>query len=222
MCGPRNGSPSVPRIEIQLATAFAVGDSLHGHGRANDIERSWELEKRRLTMQKGKNFRGKTDKTLAAVCGLFCEACTLFIATQEDPSRLKALAGRFGLSEEEVRCNGCRSDKRTTYCATCTIFACASRRGKDFCSECAEYPCTDLIQFQSERPHRIELWDNLAQIKTMGCEQWLTAVREHYTCPRCRTINSAYDSRCRRCGGEPSCGYVAKHQQAIQLAKKNR
>jgi hypothetical protein len=174
------------------------------------------------SMQKEENLPGKTDKTLAAVCGLFCEACTLFIATQEDRPRLKALAERFGLSEDEVRCNGCRSDKRTTYCTTCKMFACASRQEIDFCGECVEYPCPDLKQFQSERPHRIELWDNLEQIKIMGCEKWLKTIRQHYTCPQCQTINSAYDPRCRRCGGEPSCSYVAKHQQAIQLAKKNR
>lgn len=173
-------------------------------------------------MQEWKNLPGNTDKKMAAVCGLFCEACTLYIATQEDPPRLMALAARFGLSEDEVRCNGCRSDKRTTYCASCKMFACASRRGIDFCGECTEYPCPDLKQFQSERPHRIELWDNLEQIKTLGCKKWLETIREHYTCPQCRTINSAYDPRCRRCGGEPSCNYVAKHHQAIQLAKKNR
>ena len=42
-------------------------------------------------MQKEKNFK-KPDKTLAAVCGLYCEACSLYIATKEDPARLTALA----------------------------------------------------------------------------------------------------------------------------------
>jgi hypothetical protein len=46
--------------------------------------------------------------------------------------------------------------------------------------------------------------------------------REKYTCPQCRTINSAYDLKCRNCGHEPSCRYVAEHQQEIIQFLRNR
>jgi hypothetical protein len=167
------------------------------------------------------NQSGATDKRLAAVCGLYCEACTLFIATKEDPTRLKGWADRYQLSEEAVKCYGCRSDKRGPYCQTCKMSACAAERGIDFCVECDEYPCGDLKKFQSERPHRIELWDNLGQIRTAGYEQWLKNIRKHYTCPQCRTINSTYDAKCRKCGKEPSCGYVSKHKDKIEQFLKN-
>ena len=172
-------------------------------------------------MQKEAKHSGESDKTVAAVCGLYCEACTLFIATKEDPERLKSLAARFQLSEEAVKCYGCRSTKRGPYCERCKMLACAAERGRDFCSECSEYPCSDLKQFQSERPHRIELFDDLAQIKAMGYQRWLRDIRQSYTCPQCGSINSAYDSTCRKCGEEPSCNYVAKHKQEIeQFLKK--
>lgn len=164
---------------------------------------------------------GELDKNLAAVCGLYCEACTLFIATNEDPARLKGLAARFQLSEEAIRCYGCRSDKRGPYCEKCKMFSCAAERGIDFCVECKEYPCTDLKQFQSERPHRIELWDDLEQIKVMGYKHWLKNIRGNYTCPKCQSINSAYDLKCRTCGEEPSCSYAAKHKHAIEQVLKN-
>jgi hypothetical protein len=172
-------------------------------------------------MQKKESHPGELDKKLAAVCGLYCEACTLFIATTEDPARLKALAERFQLSEEVMKCYGCRSAKRGPYCQTCKMFACAAERGIDFCIECAEYPCSDLKQFQSERPHRIELWDDLERIRAIGYKHWLQEISENYTCPQCRSINSAYDLKCRKCGQEPSCGYVAKHKQAIEQVLKN-
>lgn len=168
------------------------------------------------------NSPGESDKTLAAVCGLYCEACTLFIATKEDPSRLKGLAARFQLSEEAVKCYGCRSAKRGPYCEKCKMCSCAAEREIDFCVECANYPCDDLKQFQSEMPHRIELWDDLEQIRSVGYKEWLEKVRGNYTCPQCRSINSAYDSKCRKCGEEPSCDYVAKHKQAIERYLKNR
>ena len=88
-------------------------------------------------MQKKENHPGEVDKKLAAVCGLYCEACTLFIATKEDPARLKGLAARFQLSEEAIKCYGCRSAKRGPYCEKCKMFACAAERGIDFCIECA-------------------------------------------------------------------------------------
>jgi uncharacterized protein YutD len=162
------------------------------------------------------NHSAESDKTLAAVCGLYCEACTLFIATKEDPARLKELAARFRLSEEAVKCYGCRSTKRWPYCQTCKMFSCAAERGLECCGGCRDYPCSDLKQFQSERPHRIELWDDLAQITAIGYEHWLRGIRENYACPQCRTINSAYDPQCRKCGEEPSCNYVARHKQEIE------
>lgn len=173
-------------------------------------------------MKSGEKQAGRLDKKYAAVCGLYCEACSLFIATREDPERLKALAARFGLSEEAVKCHGCRSDKRFPHCENCRMFACAAERGIDFCSECEEYPCGHLKEFQAERPHRIELWDDLERIRAVGHERWLREIREHYTCPRCRTINSAYDLKCRKCGEEPSCPYVSRHKEEIKLFLSNR
>jgi len=101
------------------------------------------------------------------------------------------------------------------------MFSCAAERGIDFCVECKEYPCTDLKQFQSERPHRIELWDDLEQIRVMGYKHWLKNIRGNYTCPKCQSINSAYDLKCRTCGEEPSCSYAAKHKHAIEQVLKN-
>ena len=162
------------------------------------------------------------DKTSAAVCGLYCKACSWFIATAEDPERLKKLGKRFHFSEQESRCYGCRSVKRLVYCDTCKMVACAEERGIDFCSECEEYPCDELKRFQSEMPHRIELWANLERIKSVGYTQWLKEIRGHYTCPECQTINSAYDLKCRNCGNKPSCRYVTEHQQEIEQYVKEK
>ncbi len=162
------------------------------------------------------------DKRLAAVCGLFCPACTAFIGTHEDPERLKAMARRFKRPVEELHCHGCRSEKRSFYCRTiCTMAKCASAKSVDFCGECAEYPCKNLKAFQAEMPHRIELWQSQERIKEAGYETWYAEMIEHYSCPRCHTINSAYDLKCRKCGKEPSCAYVDLHKNEIlrQLAK---
>jgi hypothetical protein len=155
------------------------------------------------------------DKKLAAVCGLFCPSCTLFIGSTEDPERLKWLANQFGASIKEVKCHGCRADIRSTYCETCKIAKCAVEKGIDFCGECDEFPCDDLKAFQAQMPHRIELWESHERIREVGWEQWFTEMVERYSCPKCGTINSAYDIACRGCGAVPSCEYVSLHKETI-------
>ena len=106
------------------------------------------------------------DKKLAAVCGLFCPACTIYIGTTEEPARLKVLAQRMQRPVEELQCNGCRTEKRCFYCRSiCTMAKCAAEKGVDFCGQCPEYPCKDLKSFQAATPHRIELWKSQERIK---------------------------------------------------------
>ncbi len=156
------------------------------------------------------------DKRLAAVCGLFCPACTVFIGTRGDPERLRTIAERVQQPLEELHCYGCRSEKRCFYCRErCKMGKCAQEKGVDFCGECDEYPCEVLKIFQAEMPHRIELWKSQERIKEVGYEKWYTEMIVHYSCPECNTLNSAYDLKCRNCGREPSCDYVGQHMQAI-------
>jgi hypothetical protein len=173
-------------------------------------------------MQKDEGHLDESDRKVAAVCGLYCGACSWLIATREDPERLKRLAAQFQYSEEECRCYGCRSGKRLPYCEKCKMFACAAERGIDFCSQCEEYPCDDLKRFQAAMPHRIELWVNLERVKAVGHKQWLEEMKKNFSCPRCGTINSTYDLTCRRCGEEPSCDYVGRHGRAIEQYLKSR
>ena len=155
-------------------------------------------------------------KKLAAVCGLFCPSCTVYIGTQDDPQRLKVLAERYQLPVESWECQGCRSEKRSYYCENiCPMVTCAAERGIEFCGECNEYPCQELKKFQAERPHRIELWEAQGRIAEIGFSAWFDEMKDHYSCPKCRTINSAYDRVCRVCGSEPSCRYVELHQGEI-------
>jgi len=163
------------------------------------------------------------DKRLSAVCGLFCPACSVFIGTKEDPARLYVIAQRVQRPVEELRCSGCRSEKRCFYCdSNCKMSKCAAAKRVDFCGECAEYPCKDLKVFQADMPHRIELWESQARIKEVGYAKWYGEMIEHYSCPKCRTINSAYDLKCRKCGEEPSSCYVAKHKKEIEQFLANR
>lgn len=156
------------------------------------------------------------DKRLAAVCGLFCPACTLFIGTKEDRERLKMMAMRFQLPVEELECHGCRSEKRGIFCRDyCKMSKCSVEKGINFCIECPEYPCMELKAFQAQMPHRLELWKSQERIKEVGYEEWYAEMIEQYTCTECHTLNSAYDIACRKCNTTPSCNYVKLHKDEI-------
>ena len=167
-------------------------------------------------MDKERDHLNKPDKRLAAVCGLFCPSCTVFIGTSEDPERLRMIAERFQKPVKEAKCQGCRTEKRCFYCREiCIMSKCALERGIEFCGECDDYPCKDLKAFQAEAPHRIELWKYHERIRESGYEKWYMEMLDHFSCPECRTLNSAYDLKCRNCGAEPSCGYVSQHKDTI-------
>jgi len=152
---------------------------------------------------------------VAAVCGLYCEACSIYIGSHEDPQRLAALAARMGWSVEDAHCDGCRAERRTPYCRACTLFACAAGRGVSFCGECDDFPCAELDEFQRERPHRADLYEDLDRIADVGVDAWLVDVRRRFSCPSCGTLNSAYDLKCRGCGQEPASEFVAVHRAEI-------
>ena len=175
-------------------------------------------------MDNSENSKSSSNKQLAAVCGLFCPGCTLYIASTEDPERLKRLATMFGISEEEIRCLGCRSEVRGPYCQTCKMVECAAERGVEFCAQCSDYPCEILIEFQEERPHRADLFEDGEKIREVGFEKWFNDTFDEYSCPQCETINSAYDIACRRCGTIPSCSFVERNREVIEkhLSAVNR
>lgn len=155
------------------------------------------------------------DKTLVAACGLFCPSCAIFIASNEDPERLERQAESLHLTVEETRCEGCRSQKRNANCNKCFMLKCSTEQGIDFCSECNDYPCKELKDFQSVMPHRIELWKHLDRIKEVGFETFYAESLENYKCPECETLNSGWDLSCRKCGNTPSCKYVENNQTEI-------
>jgi hypothetical protein len=158
----------------------------------------------------------KPDKKLAAICGLFCPGCWIYIAHSESQEKRREIAEFFRIPVEALYCEGCRAEVRYRYCATCRMFACAREKGIDFCIECEDYPCADLKEFQAAKPHRSEIFKNLSRIREVGYEKWFAEMVQYYSCPQCGTVNSAYDQTCRKCGAAPGCPFAAAHSKEIQ------
>ena len=73
----------------------------------------------------------------------------------------------------------------------------------------------ELEAFVAERPHRADVYRDLARIAEIGEDAWIVEAAVRYTCPDCGTLNSAYDLTCRACGRDPSTPFVVEHRDEI-------
>lgn len=102
----------------------------------------------------------KPDLTWAAPCGLYCGACIDNL--------------------EHKSCHGCGCEcgrcKAVEHHETCNIYQCCIvQRKLNDCSECPDFPCTQLIQFcySPVWQHHFPIIENLRRRKTIGTEEWL-------------------------------------------------
>ena len=158
----------------------------------------------------------KKDLCVAAYCGLYCSSCSVFIASQEDPGLLEAIAGKMNKSVEETRCSGCRSGKLNSFCLGCDLKPCAVSKGIDFCSECSEYPCDKLKAFQEKMPHRAELFESLNFLKNNSVEKWEEKMKQDFSCQKCGKINSPYFINCRECNTFPGNRLIERNLDKIK------
>jgi hypothetical protein len=161
------------------------------------------------------------DKQTAAVCGLLCKSCGIYMATQENNTdQLKVIAERLHIPFEQVRCDGCRSNVLSVHCKTCYFRECSEKKEIGFCSECNEYPCSRLLDFQTKMPHRVELFQSLNSIKEVGWEKWYIENVARHSCTKCSALNGWYDFTCRSCGNMPSSRFVADNLDILRTFKK--
>lgn len=86
-------------------------------------------------------------KKLIAYCGLDCEKCEAYIATQNNDNALRDKVAKewselnnVEITPEMINCEGCRVDGvKTPYCDKyCEIRQCALNKAYETCGNCAE------------------------------------------------------------------------------------
>jgi len=168
-------------------------------------------------------IQNTSSKNLISACGLFCGACGIYQATQEnDIEKILQYAVVLNQTFDETLCDGCGAKRKSLHCSKmCTFIDCKQQKGVNFCTDCIEFPCQALLDFKSEMPHRIEIIESLKRLKEIGQENWINEMEKHFSCPECNALNSAYDIKCRKCGKSPGCKFVEEHKEVIEkyLAK---
>ena len=148
---------------------------------------------------------------LVAPCGLYCGACAMYLATQENnPARLTS---RFGSSPkqqsakppaltENMMCDGCGGGGRTpAHVPKCAIKLCAAEKTKTGrCADCAEFPCSRITEFNNDgMAHHSEVLGNLRQLREVGIKEWAKREEERWQCTKCQTKIAWYEAECIKC-----------------------
>lgn len=131
-------------------------------------------------------------------CGLYCGSCGVFLVNKK--GLVDELAKEWEMDPSDLLCHGCKSDTVATFCRTCEIKACMEEKGKDFCYQCAEYPCQIISDLKNDsRPHHSIVFHNLGLIRDNGLDQWLKDQENRWSCPTCGEKYSWYDDKCLNC-----------------------
>ncbi len=114
---------------------------------------------------------------MIAMCGLDCDDCIAFIATQKNDDKLRKKVVEAWSTEEEplrledVDCDGCTSGKRLhSFCRVCDVRKCGLERDIENCACCGEFPCGKLEKlwrgFRTVSAEKAKM--NLIEIRKRG------------------------------------------------------
>ncbi len=146
-------------------------------------------------------------------CGLFCGACEILLAFRRSlendiETEWKDLPEQFTsmIPEYRIECCGCKTDNVFEGCRKCRIRVCASGKGVEFCFECIDYPCEQIEALRSaigkireKLPHTAAIIGNLAEIERKGKTAWIDDQRKHWSCRKCGSGMSWYQTVCHKC-----------------------
>ena len=88
-------------------------------------------------------------------CGHDCSRCLTYLATVNNDDNLRRKSQQFYKDEfnldiplQKIHCLSGRSDDVFYLCKNCPWMKCAKEKGLSGCSECTEYPCKPLAEYQ--------------------------------------------------------------------------
>ncbi len=151
-----------------------------------------------------------TDEALLAPCGLYCGVCGVLIATRDGNRKfLERLLGVYQekipgldhLTIEDLKCDGCLSERTSVFCTVCGIKTCNRERGFAGCHECDDFPCEQIDRFPVPVGKKVIL-RAVPHRRRYGTEQWVADETARYHCPDCGHVLFRGAKRCNRCRRE--------------------
>jgi hypothetical protein len=103
-------------------------------------------------------------------CGINCDTCKAFLATQADDDALRAdvaeewtHAYNTPIEPHDINCTGCRRVGIKFHFTEfqCEVRQCVHQRHLDTCAACTEYPCPKVDAIQKHAPQARQQLDAL-------------------------------------------------------------
>ena len=95
-------------------------------------------------------------------CAHDCSRCLTYLATVGNDDNLRKQSQKFYQNEfgitvplEKIRCLGGRSDHVFFLCRECPWANCCREHGHEVCSDCSDYPCDALKEYQQKYVNRV-------------------------------------------------------------------
>lgn len=119
----------------------------------------------------------KDDEEVAA-CGLLCHECSIYQSANDENIaenvrdwflEMGWLNGKVTVEEfmkDAPYCSGCHGERETHWSPTCWILrCCVDDKGLDNCSQCPDFPCSNLENWATEDEGYKEALDRLKAMK---------------------------------------------------------
>lgn len=150
-------------------------------------------------------------------CGHDCSRCFTYIATvtNDDDLRIQSeifYKDEFGLDVplEDIHCQGCCSEDVFYLCRECPWVRCCIGHNIDVCSNCGQYPCQALSQYQEKYVNKVnqaQETDKLYEVAYCGLACFLCSERDCIGCHNggcekhgwCKNYNCCKEKRIEGC-----------------------
>ena len=147
------------------------------------------------------------NQAFLAPCGLYCGVCGVYYATRDHNEKfLEKLLGVYqgkipgleALTTDDLKCDGCLSDRVSYFCRVCAIKDCTREKKIDGCHECDDFPCAHIDAFPMPVGKRVIL-RAVPYWREHGTEKWVDDEESRYHCPACDHMLFRGAKRCNAC-----------------------
>ena len=148
----------------------------------------------------------KTDaEKIVGICGIYCGTCPSYLAYRKnDTVMLEEMSQERGQSVEEMRCEGCLSNKVAADCVDCHpgFRRCAAEKQVTHCFTCDDFPCKRLKDFTDVHivnsiSHHEHIIEENAYLREHGIVPW---VEKQEAAAKCRGCGETLYWHVRECG----------------------
>ena len=147
------------------------------------------------------------EKKFLAPCGLYCGVCGVYYATRDNNDNfLERLLTMYqekipdlaGVSIDDLKCDGCLSDRVSLFCRSCAIKDCTREKGYSGCHQCRDFPCGHIENFPMPVGKKVIL-RAVPYWREFGTEKWVLNEEARYLCPECGHTVFRGAKRCNKC-----------------------